>query len=89
MKSNISNEYYKRKLIQAVKDSRLYSQNFDETFTALDNKNIYLKFERWFVIISDKRQVAYTCGNSFDDLLTALDREINFVEDGYDEGIFK
>ena len=83
--SSLSNEYYKRKLRQLVIDSRLFRQNFDDTFTSKDDDRISLRFERWFVVISNDKQVAYTCGNTFDYLLDTLDREILNTEERLDE----
>ena len=80
MKSNLSNEYYKRKLINVVKESRLYTERFDGVFVSLSNKKITLEFKDWFVDISGKKQLEYTSAINFDYLLSTLDSYIELIE---------
>ena len=84
MKSNLSNEYYKRKLRDLIKVSGLYTERFDGAFINLEDKRIILNLKDWFVAVSDIRQVSYTCGSSFDYLLDVLDREVDLVQEFFD-----
>ena len=84
MKSSLSNEYYKRKLRDVIKQSKLYVENFDGTFTNLDDRRITIKMDQQFLTISNIRQIAYVCGDTFEYLLNAVDQEISRIEDYLD-----